>query len=70
MKLAFNHRDENSNFEISTESPVNSAGRVCEFSIVMLNKTEEELHAKTLTNLGTKSLKRVCEKTKLFLLIN
>jgi hypothetical protein len=54
MKLAFNHRDYNRISEISTESPAKRTGHVCEFSIVMLNKTEEELHAKTLTNLGTK----------------
>jgi len=53
MKLAFNLRDYNRISEISTESPLVN-GHVCEFSIVMLNKTEEELHAKTLTNLGTK----------------
>jgi hypothetical protein len=36
----------------------NSQRRVCEFSIVMFNQTEEELHADTLTNLGT--VKKVC----------
>jgi hypothetical protein len=53
MNLTFFQRDENRNSKISTESPL-AGGQVCEFSIVMFNKTEEELHVKTLTNLGTK----------------
>jgi hypothetical protein len=35
-----------------------SQRRVCENSIVMFNQKEEEMHAKTLTNLGT--VKKVC----------
>lgn len=37
----------------------------------MLNKIKEEVHAKTLTNLGTgKEYVCVCEKNNLFFLIN
>jgi hypothetical protein len=63
MKLAFSKRDENKISKISTETPRNS-GYVCEFSIVMFNKIQEELHAKTLTNLGTKEFFNVCVKNE------
>ena len=65
MKLTLFHRDENKNSNISTETPCVD-GDVCEFSIVMYNKIKEELHAKTLTNLGTREFDNVCVKQMKF----
>ena len=44
--------------------------KVCEVKQNMLNKIKEEVHAKTLTNLGTEIKSIVCVYSSIFFLIN